>query len=98
MIRLTRLSGDEFVVNSDLIERIDQTPDSVVTLVDGTKYVVVEDIDTVVRAIRHHRAEIIAMSEQLRVSSHDRQPPPPPLASVTDLPAHAAYADQGGER
>jgi len=96
MIRLTRLSGDEFVVNSDLIERIDQTPDSVVTLVDGTKYVVVEDIDTVVTAIRHHRAEIIAMSEMLRVSSRDAAAPPPPLASVTELPAHTAYAE-GGE-
>jgi flagellar protein FlbD len=96
MIRLTRLSGDEFVVNSDLIERIDQTPDSVVTLVDGTKYVVVEDIDTVVAAIRHHRAEIIALSESLRVSTQERSTPPP-LASVTELPAAGVYADHGGD-
>ena len=39
MITLTRLSGSMFALNSDLIERVDSTPDSVVTLVDGTTLV-----------------------------------------------------------
>ena len=34
MIVLTRLSGSSFVLNCDLIERIDSTPDTVVTVVD----------------------------------------------------------------
>ena len=42
MITLTRLSGTVFALNSDLIERIDATPDTVITLVDGKKYVVTE--------------------------------------------------------
>ena len=68
MILLTRLSGSPFVLNSDLIERIDSTPDTVVTLVDGSKYVVSEDMRTVVGAIRRHRAEIIALSEALQIA------------------------------
>ncbi len=36
MILLTRLSGSPFVLNSDLIERIDSAPDTIVTLVDGS--------------------------------------------------------------
>ena len=44
MITLTRLSGSVFALNSDLIERVDSTPDTVITLVDGTKYVVLEDL------------------------------------------------------
>lgn len=59
MITLTRLSGQEFVLNSDLIERVDCTPDSVVTLVDGTKYVVLESLAEIVAAVRRHRSEII---------------------------------------
>ena len=47
MITLTRLSGTEFVLNCDLIERVDATPDTVVTLVDGKKYVVAESLDDV---------------------------------------------------
>jgi flagellar protein FlbD len=85
MIRLTRLSGAPFVLNSDLIERIDRTPDTVITLGDGTKYVAAEDIDSVVAAIRMHRAEIIALSEHVRFGEGehlDRHG----LAVVTDLP------------
>ena len=85
MIRLTRLSGAPFVLNSDLIERIDRTHDTVITLGDGTKYVAVEDIDTVVAAIRMHRAEIIALSEHVRVSDRE-DPEQHGLAVVTDLP------------
>jgi flagellar protein FlbD len=36
VISLTRLSGTTFLLNADLIERVDCTPDTVVTLVDGT--------------------------------------------------------------
>ena len=45
MITLTRLSGSVFALNADLIERIDATPDTVVTLVDGKKYVVTETLE-----------------------------------------------------
>jgi flagellar protein FlbD len=99
MIRLTRLSGAPFVLNSDLIERIDATPDTVITLGDGTKYVAAEDIDTVVTAVRLHRAEIIALSEIVRLTSADtaadvaaaqaQDTEHKPLASVTELRAQA---------
>jgi flagellar protein FlbD len=96
MIRLTRLSGAPFVLNADLIERVDATPDTVITLGDGTKYVAAEDIDTVVTAVRLHRAEIIALSEVLRVTvseplaEPDEQLHQQQLASVTELNAHAS--------
>jgi flagellar protein FlbD len=62
MISLTRLSGSVFALNPDLIERIDRTPDTVITLLDGSKYVVAESLATVVAIIRNHRAEIVALS------------------------------------
>ena len=37
MILLTRLNGPPFALNADLIERAEATPDTVITLVDGTK-------------------------------------------------------------
>jgi flagellar protein FlbD len=93
MIRLTRLSGSPFVLNSDLIERIDTTPDTVITLADGTNYVAAESADEVVHAIRMHRATIIALSETVRVSVPEPEPfERPGLATVTDFPA-AAYGD-----
>lgn len=48
MIKLTRLNGKEFIVNSDLIEFIEATPDTVITLLNDKKIIVSETIDTVV--------------------------------------------------
>jgi flagellar protein FlbD len=62
MITLTRLSGTKFALNCDLIERVDATPDTVVTLVDGKKYVVVESLEEVLTSVRRHRGEVLAMS------------------------------------
>ena len=38
MIQLTRLNSQTFALNTDLIERIEETPDTVLTLIDGTRY------------------------------------------------------------
>ena len=59
MISVTRLNGSEIVVNADLIETIEATPDTVITLVDGKKYVVGQTADEVVERIRQFRAAIL---------------------------------------
>src|SRR3546814_16836047 len=60
MIALSRLNGSRFAVNSELIERIDASPETVITLVDGTKYLVAESLADVIDAIRAFRASVVA--------------------------------------
>ena len=60
MIIVTRLNGPPFAVNPDLIERAESSPDTVVTLVDGTKYVIAESLEHLIVRIRDYRASIIA--------------------------------------
>ena len=60
MVTLTRLTGMPFALNPDLIERVDETPDTVITLVDGTKYLVRESLDDVVAAVMDYRARLLA--------------------------------------
>ena len=55
MIRVTRLNAEQFALNPDLIERVEAHPDTVVFLVDGTKYVVKESVDEVLQEIREYR-------------------------------------------
>ena len=62
MIRLTRLNGEHFVLNAELIQRVEGHPDTVITLLDDTKYVVTETVDQVVREIRDYRAGIQAVA------------------------------------
>ena len=65
MIRVTRLNGEQFALNPDLIERVEAHPDTVAFLVDGTKYVVKESVDEVLREIREYRAGILATSYEM---------------------------------
>lgn len=67
MIMLTRISGQQFVLNADLIERVDVTPDTVVTLVDGKKYVVCESAAQIISEVRVFRGEVIALSQHISV-------------------------------
>ncbi len=62
MVPLTRLTGVQFALNPDLIERVDCTPDTVITLVDGTKYLVQESLDEIVAAVLEYRARILAVA------------------------------------
>jgi flagellar protein FlbD len=55
MIRLTRLNEAPFYLNCDLIEYIEETPDTVVTLSNGGKLRVKEPAATVVERIIEYR-------------------------------------------
>ena len=58
MIRLTRLNHSPLVVNSDLIEHIEVTPDTVLSLTTGQKITVLETADEVVDRIVSFRRSI----------------------------------------
>jgi flagellar protein FlbD len=63
VILLTRLGGALFALNPDLIERADCTPDTVITLVNGTKYVVHESLAELATLVRAYRAGVLAKSQ-----------------------------------
>ena len=78
MLTLTRLSGQSFALNPDLIERAEATPDTVVTLVNGSKYVIGETLDELVALVRDYRAAIVQTSRAIgepayRPRSHPRE-------------------------
>ncbi|MBI4873180.1 MAG: flagellar FlbD family protein [Acidobacteria bacterium] len=60
MIRLTRLNHAPLVLNSDLIEHIEITPDTVISLTTGQKLVVLEPADEVIARVRAYRSSLLA--------------------------------------
>jgi uncharacterized protein YlzI (FlbEa/FlbD family) len=60
MIVVTRLNDTRFAVNPDLIERIQESPDTTLTLVGGTSYVVRESMEQVIEMIMKFRAGVIS--------------------------------------
>lgn len=60
MIKVSRLKSrdNEFVLNAELIETIEQTPDTVITLTSGKKLIVEESADEIVRKVMDYRRAI----------------------------------------
>ena len=58
MVRLTRLNRKPLVLNSDLIEHIEETPDTVITLTNGQIVRVLETADRVIELVVEFRRKI----------------------------------------
>ena len=80
MIVVTRLNGPQVALNCDLIERVEATPDTVLTLVDGTKYIVRDSVEEIVTKVREFRASVVALSQALDVEAEA----PPQLRVLPD--------------
>jgi flagellar protein FlbD len=77
VLQLTRLNGPVFALNPDLIERAEATPDTVVTLVNGSKYVIRESLDELIELVRRYRADVVAAAQFEAGDSGDPSPPRP---------------------
>lgn len=60
MIELTRMNGTTFTVNADLIEMLEETPDTVITLTTGKKLIVKESRQDVRNLVILYKKEIIS--------------------------------------
>jgi flagellar protein FlbD len=55
MIHVSRLDGKAFVINCELIGFIEETPDTVLTMVNGEKFVILEAADEVISRVIEYR-------------------------------------------
>lgn len=92
VIVLSRLNGSQFALNPDLFERVEATPDTVVTLCDGTRYVVAESVGEVVAAVRTWRCEIVASARELAFAAENPGAERPALAPVAAVGRHTGPA------
>ena len=75
MILVHRLRGEPMLLNADLIESIEATPDTVITLVDGKRLVVADSGPEIADRIRRFRGAVLAASEEARTSPESRVVP-----------------------
>jgi flagellar protein FlbD len=55
MIELTKLTNEKFYMNDDLIEIIEQMPDTLITMTDGKKYYALESPEEIINKIREYK-------------------------------------------
>ena len=63
MIKVTKLNRQEYYLNSDMIETIEETPDTVITMLNGKKFIVSEPAPEVVENIIKFRGKIKSYSQ-----------------------------------
>lgn len=68
MIRLTRLDGNEIYLNPDLLETLDEVPETHITLSNGNRYLVMEPARVVIERIVAFKARVLrrGVSEEPR--------------------------------
>lgn len=59
MVKVTRLSGDEIYINADLIEFVESTPDTMITLTTGRKFIIKEGVDFVINGVIEYRKKLL---------------------------------------
>ncbi len=65
MIDVTRLNGKGLTINCDLIEMIEETPDTVITFTTGTKIIVKENADEIKQLILSYKRSIYNFDKNL---------------------------------
>jgi flagellar protein FlbD len=83
MIVVSRLNGERFGINAEHIERVEETPDTVLTLLDGKKYIVQESLSEVLDLVVSYRARILHIS-------YSELPPP----TVDEVGLHLVKDDE----
>lgn len=65
MIELTKLNGTPILVNADLIEIVEETPDTVITLTNGKKIIVKERRQEVKNLVKSYRKVFLHTGEKI---------------------------------
>lgn len=60
MIRLTAFSGEDFVLNAEHIEKVEEVPECIITLINGKKYMVKETSEDVIEKVIEYKKKVLS--------------------------------------
>lgn len=58
MIDVTGMNHQQFILNADHIEKIEEVPETIITLTNGRKYIVLESIQEIRDAVLQYKNKI----------------------------------------
>lgn len=62
MINVTGLNNKEFILNAEHIEKIEEVPETLITLVNGKKYIVLETTEQVINKVVKYKNRIFTLT------------------------------------
>lgn len=60
MIEVTKMNGQKVLINPDLMEMVEETPDTVVTLTTGRKIIIKESRQDLKNLVKSYRKDVFA--------------------------------------
>ena len=73
MITLTRINGKAVVLNADLIEIVEKTPDTIISMTTGKKYIVKDSVEEIVEKVLEYRRLIFPFKKIRNLSDDEIQ-------------------------
>lgn len=65
MIKVTGMNHVEYVLNADHIEKIEVVPESVITLINGKKYLVIDSLEDIVQKVIAYKNKIFRFDKDI---------------------------------
>lgn len=59
MINVTAMNNKEFILNADHIEKIEEVPETLITLTNGKKYIVLESVEEIIEKVIRYKNKIV---------------------------------------
>lgn len=71
MITVTRINNTNFVINAEWIETVEATPDTVITLTNGKKYVVAETVEEIVDKVIKYKQQTFILNRIINTDTEN---------------------------
>ena len=65
MIKITRLNDSILVINADMIQFLEATPDTIITLTDGRKVVAKEPVEEIIEKVIEYKHRFLVSGPQV---------------------------------
>ena len=75
MIELTKLTGEKFFMNPHLIEVVEVTPDTLITMTNGKKYYALEPAEEIIEKIHEYYQKINSPVRKVIKAAPDKEEP-----------------------
>ena len=59
MVNLTAMNNKAFILNADHIEKVEEVPETLITLTNGKKYIVLESVEEVIEKVIRYKNKIV---------------------------------------
>lgn len=71
MIKVKRINGKDMIINAELIEFIESTPDTIISMTTGKKIIIRDSVEEVIKKVIEYRTEIFPFKKFRKLTAEE---------------------------